>query len=262
LDSCERKICLLSISAVILIVFTFLLWCLYPELYDVEVYLNALTVVAAGAAFWASLRVLERQRWILYELLRAPWFYISVGLGLWLTAETIWLAYIVLLGEPLEFSVAGATWLLGYVFMLVGFYRGVRPLTLLTKKTSLSRRMRVAYLASLVLGVLLLTATFTRVPGAIAEEGLATVLVDTLYVVLDLALLTLSLEGAIFLYGGRLTKGPALFSLGMALLTVGDLPYFVIGGYYPGNILDLLYVVSYIVMATGIYIYSRQPPVI
>ena len=57
-------------------------------------------------------------------------------------------------------------------------------------------------------------------------------------------------------------NGHILLSIGFALLAVSDLPYSVIGGYYPGNLLDLLYVISYIVITIGIYIYSKQPTII
>ncbi len=259
MEDYEKKAYLVAVLATVVIVLTFSLWCLYPGLYDVELYLNVLAVVAAGATFWVSLRVLDRQRWILYDLLRAPWFYISTGLGLWLVAETMWLSYIVLFGEPLELSLADIAWLMGYVFIAIGLYRGVKPLSLLSREARLSHRMRLAYALPLALGVILAAATLAEVPQAIAEEGLLTVIVDTSYVLLDLLLLTLSLEGVVFFYGGRLAKGASLFSVGLALLAVSDLPYFAIGGYYPGNILDLFYVLSYVVMATGIYIYSKQP---
>jgi len=234
---------------------------LYSEPRHVELYVNALTVLAAGAAFWASLRVLERQKLILYELLRAPWFYISTGLGLWLVAETLWLAYILLVGEPLELSAADIAWVLGYILVFAGLYKGVKPLSSSLKST-LGHRMKLALGPPLLLGALLVAAALAEIPEAIAEEGLLVVIVDTSYVLLDMVLLTLSLEAVAFFWRGKFARGPALFSLGLALLAVGDLPYFAVGGYCPGSLLDLLYAVSYMVMATGIYVYSRRPPVI
>jgi len=257
-----KKVYTLSLLAVIAATSIFVFLSLYSEPRHVELYVNALTVLAAGAAFWASLRVLERQKLILYELLRAPWFYISTGLGLWLAAETLWLAYIVLLGEPLELSVADIAWVLGYVFVFAGLYKGVKPLSPLLRNANLGRKMRLALGLPLLLGALLVAATLAEVPEAVAEEGLLVVIVDSLYVLLDIVLLTLSLEAMVFFWKGKFVSGPALFSLGLALLAVSDLPYFAVGGYYPGNALDLLCVVSYIVMAAGIYVYSRQPPVI
>ena len=262
MENCEKKTYLLSILAITAVASFFVLMSLYSEPRYVELYVNVVTVLAAGATFWASLQVLEGQKWILYELLRAPWFYISVGLGLWLIAETVWLTYIVLLGEPLELSIADIAWVLGYVFMFAGLYRGVKPLHLLAKDTGLSRKTKLVYIAPLVLGILLIAETLAEAPRAIAEEGLPAVIMDTSYILLDVVLLTLSLETIVFFYGGKVARGLTLFSTGLALLAISDLPYFAIGGYYPGNPLDLLYIVSYMVIATGIYIYSRQLPVI
>lgn len=265
LRECEHyneRIYPFSVMSIVAVALTFTLLILYSEPRCVELYVNTLTVLAIGAAFWASLQVLKRQKLILYELLRASWLYISTGLGLWLVAETAWLTYILLLEEPLELSVADIAWALGYAFMFAGLYRGVKPLSFLTKSTGLGHKMRLTYAIPLVLGTLLVAATLTEIPEAIAKEGLLTVVVDTSYVLLDIVLLTLSLKAVVFFWRGRFVRGPALFSVGLALLAVSDLPYFAIGGYYPGNPLDLLCAVSYIVMATGIYVYSKQPPVI
>jgi len=228
----------------------------------VELYLNTLTVLTAGFSFWASLRVLNRQKWILYDILKASWFYISLGIGLCLTAETIWLVYIILLGEPQELSIADLAWIFGYIFIFAGLYKNVKPLYSIVKSAGLDYKTKIVYAAPLVIGAILIGTILAAIPGTLAREDLLTVIVDTSYIILDLILFTLSLEAAIFFHGGKAAKGHILFSTGLALLAISDLPYFVIGGYYPGNILDLLYVISYIVIATGIYVYSRQSPII
>jgi len=265
LRKCERRgsqvyyFLALSVAAAVL---TFSLLTLYSEPRCVELYVNTLTVLAAGAAFWASLRVLERQKLILYELLRASWFYVSTGLGLWLAAETLWLAHIALLGEPPGLSAADIARALGYALVLAGLYKGVKPLSLLTRGAGLGYKMRLAYAIPSALGALLIAAALAEIPRAVAEEGLLAVIVGISYVVLDAALLTLSLKAVAFFWRGRFVGGPALLSLGLALLAVSDSPYSAVGGYYPGNPLDMLRAISYMVMAAGIYAYSRQPPVI
>ncbi|GEM_PF-2531321 len=258
----HQKTYLISTLSIIIVAISFIILSTYFESQHVELYLNTLTVIAVGFAFWASLRVLNRQKWILYKLLKASWFYISIGFGLWFIAETIWLTYTIILGKPLEFSIADITWLLGYIFIFAGLYRSVKPFSLLFKKTGLNHKMKLAYAIPSILGTLLIAITLVNVPEVVNEEGLTTVIVDTSYVILDLVLLTLALKALLFFNSGKISNGLTLFSTGLALLAVSDLPYFVIGGYYPWNILDLLYVISYIVIATGIYIYSRQTPII
>jgi len=248
-----------SVAAAVL---TFSLLALYSEPRCVELYANTLTVLAAGASFWASLRVLERQKLILYEPLRASWFYVSTGLGLWLVAEALRLAHIALLGGPPGLSAADVARALGYALVLAGLYRGVKPLSLLTRGADLGYKARLAYAIPPALGAPLIAAALAEIPEAVAEEGLLTAIVGVSYVVLDAALLTLSLKAVAFFWRGRFVGGPALLSLGLALLAVSDLPYSAVGGYYPGNPLDMLRAISYMVMAAGIYAYSRQPPVI
>ncbi len=251
-----------TLSIIIIIIVVFIILSIYSEPHYVELYLNTLTVLAAGVSFWASLKALKKQKWILYDLLKASWFYISVGIGLWLTAETIWLAYIIFLGEPLKLSIADLAWVLGYVFVFAGLYIGVKPLSSIVKSVNLSYKTKIVYAVPLVIGAILIGTTLAAIPSALAEEHLLTVIVDTSYIILDLILFTLSLEIVISFYGGKVAKGHIFFSTGLALRAISDLPYFAIGGYYPGNILDLLYVISYIVIASGIYVCSRQSPII
>ena len=258
----NQKIYLISASSIIIVIVVFIILSIYSEPHHIELYLNTSTVLAVGASFWASLKILKKQKWILYDLLKASWFYISVGIGLWLTAETIWLTYIILLGEPLELSIADLAWILGYIFILAGLYKNVKPLYSIVKSAGLDYKTKIVYAVPLVIGAILIGTILATIPGTLAREDLLTVIVDTSYIILDLILFTLSLEAAIFFHGGKAAKGNILFSTGLALLAISDLPYFVIGGYYPRNILDLLYVISYIVIATGIYVYSRQSPII
>lgn len=258
----HQKIYLISALSIIIVIMVFIILSTYSKPQYVELYLNTLTVLTAGFSFWASLKVLNRQKWILYDLLKASWFYISIGIGLWLTAETIWLTYIILLGEPQELSIADLAWIFGYVFILAGLYKSVKPLYSIVKSAGLDYKTKVIYASPLVIGAILIGTTLAKIPDTLARENLLTVIVDTSYIILDLILFTLSLEATIFFYGGKAAEGNILFSTGLALLAISDLPYFVIGGYYPGNILDLLYVISYIVIATGIYVYSRQAPII
>ncbi len=258
----ERRAYCVAALAIILVSVVFAVWNLYPDLHGVGACLDLLTVIASAAAFWASLRVLEKQRGILYDLLRAPWFYISAGLGLWLVAETIWFIYAAFLGRPLEVSLADSMWLSGYVSMIFGLYRGIKPLASISKDVKqVSRKVRLATVIPIALGVLLLALVITSAPREVIAKEPQVVVIDNLYMILDLVLLALTLQRVAFFYGGKVAKGPALFSLGLALMAISDMPYFVAGGYYPGNLLDLIYVISYIVIATGIYIYSKQPPV-
>ncbi|RLE84981.1 MAG: hypothetical protein DRJ39_02305 [Thermoprotei archaeon] len=261
-EGIEKTIHFLTGLTIAFIVLIFVLWQLFLGTHGIDLYLNTLTVLAAGAALWSSLQVMKKQKMILYRLLKTSWFYISLGLSFWLIAETLWLAYILFLGEPLKLSTADIAWTLGYFFVFLGLYKGIKPISSILKSSGLSSRMKLAYTIPLALGALLIALALAEVPEAIEEEGLITVFIDTSYVILDLLLLTLSIESVLFFYRSKITKGLYVFSIGLLLLTISDLPYFTIGGYYPGNLLDLLYVISYVVMAAGIYFYSRQPPVV
>ena len=67
--------------------------------------------------------------------------------------------------------------------------------------------MKLAYAIPLTLGALLISLALAEVPEAIEEEGLITVFIDTSYVILDLLLLTLSMEGVLIFTGVRPQAG-------------------------------------------------------
>ena len=222
-------------------------------------YIGALTVLASAATFWSSLKVLEKQKRILYDLIRAPWLHISVGLGLWLVASTTQLVFILLAVEPPDASFADIVKMLGYSFMIAGLSRSFGSLASLAKKTYLKRRIVMAYALPITLGAVLLTISLGALPQASLQGKLASTLISTAYIILDIALFTLSLEGTAIFLGGEAAKGLTIFSAGLALLAVSHLPHITLGSYNLTYILDLINIVSNIVMATGIYLYSKQP---
>lgn len=225
-------------------------------------YFGALTVLCAGAAFWASLKIVERQRGLLYRLLKAPWFYTSTGLGLWLTAETVRLAHLALMGYLFKPSPADAVWVLGYIFLLIGLYRCANPLSSLARNAGLGGKLWIARAIPLALSVPLVAAVLVSSHEAAAGGLWAVIAANAMRVAMDLVLLTFSLEEMVVFYGGKMARSLALFSLGLAVMALSDLPYSVVGGYWPGNPLDALRVASYALMALGIYSYSKQPLVV
>ena len=224
--------------------------------------LGALTVVCAGAAFWASLRIVERQKGLLYKLLRVPWFYVSTGLGLWLAAETVRLAHLALVGYLFRPSPADAVWMLGYVFMLVGLYRCAVPISSLANSAGLGGKLWAARLIPLALSIPLAVAVLAGSEEAAARGLWAVVAMNAMRVAMDLVLLLLSLEEMVVFYGGGMAKSLALLSLGLVAMALSDLPYSLVGGYWPGNPLDALRVASYALIALGVYSYSKQPLVV
>ena len=255
MKKCERGACALLSLAV-------LLGLTSPLCGHLGFCLGALTVVCAGAAFWASLRIVERQKGLLYKLLRVPWFYTSTGLGIWLMAETVRLAHLALLGYMFKPSPADAVWVLGYVFLLTGLYKCSVPISSLARDAGLGSKLWVARVIPLALSVPLVAAVLAASHEAAAHGLWGVVAANALRVVMDLVLLTFSLEEIVMFYGGKMARSLALFSLGLAVMALSDLPYSVVGGYWPGNPLDALRVASYALMALGVYLYSKQPLVV
>lgn len=215
------------------------------------------TILASMTSFYCSLKVLRRHLRVVGGVLESTWFFMSYGLGIWTVAEITFGLSRMLGGTASEFTLADVLWIAGYFLVAYSLYRLARPIQIMTRGSYLSRRIKLAYLLSAYLGGSLLILSLYRLESAAPSiEGLD--MFNLFYVALDAVLLTLSLQATIFFYYSNIWKSFLVFSLGMMLLAVGDLPYFVIGGYFPCNILDLLYSYSYLLIGLGLYIYNIQ----
>ena len=222
--------------------------------------LNGIAVAAAAATVYAGITVIRQQKKIFGVSMRAPWFFISLGFFFWFAGEVCWFI------EPKPchirpISLADLMWVIGYVCVLYGFGSGLRPLTRLARVLG-GFKASITCAAPLLLASLLLSLMAPCLQRIFLEKGSLAALVDFIYVFLDIAVFTVAMEGAVFLGWRSRAKGLIIMSAGLIMLAISDIPYSLVGGYWPGNPLDLLYALSYMVIATGVYEYSRQPVVI
>lgn len=231
---------------------------MYQILQGLKSIIFAVTTIASLITFWACLRVLEKQRWVIRDYKRASWFYISAGIGIWAVAHAINLLYEYMGSFISAFSVADLVMYVGYILLLGGFHLSVKPITSIIKDTEISIKM--VYVFTSLVGVLLIIMVLVYTPNILAERGLVAILSDTLYIIFDIAMLTTMLKIIVLYLGGSIAKQFAILAFGFAVITMGDFLLAITGDHILYN--GLIRIVGYAILAAAIYKYSDVPPVV
>ncbi|HYB75633.1 MAG TPA: hypothetical protein VEC08_01610 [Nitrososphaerales archaeon] len=217
---------------------------------------NILPAACATTAFVSSLSCMRRYgfRWRLnFEVV---WFMLTIGMGLWAIAEGTWSYYYFVLKVDVPFpSVADIFYMGGYVPIIAAllgyldtFHEG------LTR-----RRLGIAVLAIGLAAVLVFVFVL---PIELAESAsLWQFLVDMLYPVLDLTLVSLAILALAIFVGGRLARWWMLFGAAAALYVIGD-EFFLFqiarGTYYNGSYDDLIFLLGYLTFALAFYAHRKE----
>lgn len=217
---------------------------------------NALPPLTGLLAF-SMAGLASRRSWIGWaDVSSKVWLGYASGMFLWFLGETISVAYPLLLHIPTPFpSVGDVFWLAGYIPLLSVILLQVWPF-----REAFSRGKFAAVLVFVIFLMILVLAVL--VPPSIAEEHeTAAVLVSLAYPLLDAVLLTVAILSFVFFMKGSLWR-PMLFVVaGIILNTSADVLYswtVLLGIYYDGHPLELLFHWSYLAFALGFYLQLKQ----
>ncbi len=233
---------------------------MYQILQGLKSIIFAVITIASLVTFWASLKVLEKQRWVIEDYKKASWFYISAGIGIWAVAHAINFFYEYTGSFTSVFSVADLVMYFGYILLLGGFHISVKPITSLIKDTEISTNIKMVYIFTSLVGLLLIIMVLANIPNILAEKGLFTILGETLYIIFDIAMLTTMLKIIVLYLGGTIAKRFATLAFGFAVITIGDSLLAITGDYMLYN--GIIRIIGYVILATAIYKYSDMPPVV
>jgi hypothetical protein len=200
------------------------------------------------------------------ETLSVIWGSLSTGLLLWSVGEIIWASDQLLFGEKLPYpSTADVVWLLGYLPIIAGLAVRFRTLQM-----RVVRPAQLGILALFVVGMVL-TGIYVILPILRDPEAGTSLekLVSVLYPAGDLVVAFFALLLVLVLRGGMLFAPWGLIALGFLGFAASDIlyTYAVWQGLYqvdPALGIDfmsytsnLLYTLSYILVALGIYQRAR-----
>jgi hypothetical protein len=198
------------------------------------------------------------------ELLKTIWALLSLGMLLWAIGEGIWTFFLFTGTEVPYPSIADLSWALGYIPLFVALYlryrslgRGPSPARLWI---TIGLFIVIAVLAFIFIIWPIITYPDYTNPF---EQAL-----DVFYPLGDLLVGLGALLSVQALVGGKLAKPWALIGIGLLLNTVADLGFvyaswhdiYVIteaGSNLTAAIVDLIYMITYLIIAYGIYMQAR-----
>ncbi len=213
--------------------------------------LHCIELVLLALLTKVSSMILSYQRIILGKRKNISWYYNSIGFSMWLVSAIIRTLTITYSTYTL-LIISETTWLLGLAFIAYGFYRGLHTFYKVPDDILKYRRI-VVNLITLLLGLTLLvmilinlnTETDTIIwPNVIK-------MITLIHVIMCICTTKIVAEGAIALHGSVLFKGFVFITIGFYILSLDSL-------IYP----QLCYIIGYILITLGVFIYFKEKTII
>lgn len=170
------------------------------------------------------------------------WMCFTLAIAMWWIAERIWTLNELTNTETLSY--ADLFWFGGYVFY---FIFGVMYLMPFASQIS---RKNIVIVSLVVLSVLMLVLYITKSNIGTFEE-----IAHTSYPVADSIMLIPSVLGIMLFFKGRMKFSVSLFFIGMLSFVISDYGFMYfdcIGEYYTGHIVDIPYLMAYLILISGI----------
>lgn len=200
------------------------------------------------------------------ETLSIIWGSLSTGLLLWAVGEIIWASDQLLFGEKLPYpSTADVVWLLGYLPVIVGLAVRFRTLQMRVVRPGQLATLAVFVVAAVLTGIYVVLPILRDPEAGTPVEKL----VSVLYPVADLMVAFVALLLVLVLRGGMLYAPWGLIALGYLGFAASDILYTyavwqgvyqvdpALGLDFTSYISNLLYTLSYVLVALGIYQRAR-----
>lgn len=215
------------------------------------------SLLACGAAISSgfSLRKYWHKRGERFSIV---WLLFTIGIFMWFLGEAIWAYYTLGLGVEIPYpSVADAFWLFGYIPFFVAVYLYVKIFGSVLSRQTLAISLAITIVLTVFVSVSII------VPVIETEEDLTTMVLDFVYPILDIALLSVAVLGLLIFLKGNIGRSWALINAGMLLNTWADVLFIYTNSpsqktYYSGHPIDLLYAVAYVFFLLAFYVHSKE----
>ena len=247
------------IYIVIAILLTLVYWLAQGNLNFITIFSLTVFIMIPGiAALSATVSLRESGRTLRSKYFRT-WLYYSLGTFAWFTAEAIWIIYAVILKIEIPYpSLADIFYMVGNLSFLAGlgvyFNTFAKPF------------LQIKHLKTM-LPLLFVIGGFSSyyclsLSPLLAQEGTFKETVDLLSIFSDSAMIIFAILSFIIFKGqekvgtvySMLSPGMILWALGDLLFTRSDL----LGTYYNGAPLELLYLFNYLMISQAFIIHKRE----
>jgi len=217
---------------------------------------NFFPPICACAAFLSSLSCMRRYGFTLRLNFEAVWFLFTLGTGLWVLAESFWAFYYFVLKVAVPYpSLADIFYIGGYLPVMAGLLGYLD-----TFRVALSKR-RLGFAVGVIAAAIALALIFI-LPVELAQNLTPLkFLIDMIYPVLDMALLSLAVLSLSIFIGGSIAKWWMIFGVGAALYVIADelfLYQVANGTYYNGSFDDLIFLLGYLTFALAFYAHRKE----
>lgn len=217
---------------------------------------NIITPIVAGTALFSSYRCLPRYGFNLRGKFDRVWIYFTLGMASWTIAEVTWGIYYFILKIPVPYPSVADFFYIGAYFplslALLTYFHTFRAG--MTKQMTLVSVGAIAVCCALVLGFV--------VPVEFAKtQPLLTALTNSIYPILDLLLISLTILSVVLFVRGTLGRWWAVLATGIVLDIIGDEVFLYLsarGMYYNGSFDDLFYIAAYFMFALAFYVHRTK----
>jgi hypothetical protein len=213
-------------------------------------------ILVSGACSFLSFLLVHR--WGLKSKLGIVRFGLFLAVFLWFLGESVWGVYEIVLHVNVPYpSVADVFYFGGYIPALLGLVQFLW----FFKETSTPRKLALAALSGLAIA--LVSGAILLYPLMNESADALTKLFDVSYPLLDASLVALAVMVAITFEKGRFANDWLWIALGISLNGVADMAFSygtLVGWYYSGHPIELLYVWSYLCLGLGFAHQTRKLP--
>jgi hypothetical protein len=227
---------------------------LYPE--QIGSLSNIITPVSASGAFVSSSLCSRKYGYkLLSHYFDRIWFLFTIGLMLSALGEFTWAAYY-FSNVPVPYpSIADVFYLGSYVPLILAAAMYFKAFSSVLTKKRLAISLAVIFTCGIIVFELVLPTEFAGNPSFL------TVIDDQIYLIMDMALLSLTILSLAIFSGGTMARWWTILAAGFALDIIGDEVFFyqnAQGTYYNGSLSDLLYVMAYLLLSLAFYIHRKE----
>jgi len=169
--------------------------------------------------------------------------------------EITWAAYY-FSNVPVPYpSIADVFYLGSYVPMILAQALYFKAFSSVLTKKRLAISLAVIVVCGIIVFELVLPTEFAGSPSVL------TVIDDQIYLIMDMALLSLTILSLAIFSGGTMARWWTILAAGFVLDIIGDEVFFyqnAQGKYYNGSLSDAVYVFAYLFLALAFYIHRRE----
>lgn len=244
-----------QVATSLLVIFLILFYAFqnnYPNI--MYLFSNVFPIFISGVALFSSFLALRKYHGKFGSRFSMIWMGISIGLGFWFLGEVTWGILSLFSSNEVPYpSIADVFWIIGYVPILFGL--------LLYAETFIKIVPKIRIIETTIIAMVCMISIIAIFMPIIIKENFVKLILDLAYPVLDVLLIYSALLGIAIFLKGKIWKSWIMLCLAFICYAIADVLFSyttIIGAYYYGNPLELLFHMGYMLLALAFYEHRRE----